>query len=72
MDEVGRREGNLLDLREVVLDVLVEGNLADRAEREIGMWPNLGQVEDVVAELLSLLSRHGLLRNHLAILRWKK
>ena len=72
MDEVGRREGNLLDLREVVLDVLVEGNLADRAEREIGMWPNLGQVEDVVAELLSLLSRHGLLRNHLATLRWKK
>lgn len=74
MDEMRRRERDLLDLREVVLYVLVEGDLADGAKRVVGVRPDLGQVENVVTELLGLLSRHGLLRNRLATprrTRWK-
>lgn len=60
-NEVRRREGGLLDLREVVLDVLVQDQLADGAERELGVRPNFSEIENVVAELLGLLNRHGLL-----------
>ena len=86
-DEVRRRERDLLDLGEVVLDVwergrerrvssrpregyedegrgrgrtLVERKDADLAERELLVAPDLGEVEDVVAELLGLLGRHRL------------
>ena len=52
--EVRGRERGLLDLGEVVLHVLVEDELADRAERELVVRPDLGQVQDVVAELLGL------------------
>ena len=51
----------LLDLGEVVLRVLVKDHLSDGAQRELLVWPDLGQIEDVVAELLGLLSGHGLL-----------
>lgn len=54
-DEVGGGEGGLLDLGKVVLDVLVEGELADGSEGYLALRPDLGQVEDVPSELLSLL-----------------
>jgi hypothetical protein len=61
---VGRVESDLLDLGEVVLHVLVQEELADLAERELLLGPNVGQVEDVDAllfpELLGLLGGHGL------------
>ena len=60
-DDMRRRERGLLDLGEVVLHVLVEDELADGAERELRVRPDLGEIEDVVAELLGLLGGHGLL-----------
>ena len=59
-DEVRGREGDLLNLGEVVLGVLVEGVLAEGAERDVLLGPDLGQVEDVPAELLGLLGRQDL------------
>jgi len=59
-DEVGRREGDLLDLGEVILNVLVEGKLSNRSKRELLLRPGLGQVENVVSELLSLFRSHDL------------
>jgi len=59
-DEVTRAECALLDLRKIVLRILVEDEGADRAERELGVRPNLGEVKDVVAEGLGLLGCHGL------------
>lgn len=53
--EVRGGEGGLLDLGKVVLDVLVEGELADGSEGHLALRPDLGQVEDVPSELLSLL-----------------
>lgn len=41
-DEVGGREGHLLDLGEVVLGVLVQGELAEGAERDVLLGPDLG------------------------------
>lgn len=60
-DQVRGRESDLLDLGKVVLRVLVQNNLANRAKGELPVRPNLGKIEDVVSELLSLLRRHGLL-----------
>lgn len=61
---VSRIESDLLDLGEVVLHVLVQEELADLAERELLLGPDVGQVEDVDAlllpELLGLLGGHGL------------
>lgn len=59
-DEVGGGEGNLLDLGEVVLGVLVQGELAEGAEWDVLLGPDLGQVEDVPAELLGLLGGEDL------------
>lgn len=59
-NEVGRVEGDLLNLSEVVLDVAVENELSEFAKRVVGMRPNLGQVEDVDVGLLGLLGSHGL------------
>lgn len=50
-----------LNLREVVIDVLIEDEFANLLKRELAMGPNLGQVENVVAELLGLLGGHSLL-----------
>ena len=62
--QVRRVEGDLLDLGEVVLYVLVQVELANLAERELVVRPDVGQVEDVDAlvlpELLGLLGGHGL------------
>ena len=60
--KVGWRERGLLDLSEVVVGVLVESDLADGAKRELRVRPDLGQVQDVVPELLGLLGGHGLLQ----------
>jgi len=57
---VRRREGDLLDLGEVVLDVLVERELADWAQWDLSVGPDLGQVEDIPAELLGLLGGEDL------------
>jgi hypothetical protein len=59
-DEMRRRESSLLNLGEVVLRVLVEDELSDRAERELGVWPDLGEIKNVVPEFLSLLWCHSL------------
>jgi len=59
-DEVRRREGGLFDFCEIVLWVLVENELANGAERELFVGPDLGEIEDVPAEVLSLLRCHGL------------
>ena len=54
-DHVAGREGHLLDLGKVVLDVLVERELADAAQGHLALGPDLGQIEHVPAELLGLL-----------------
>lgn len=54
-NQVRRRESNLLNLGEVVLDVSVQGELAEWSQRHVLLGPDLGQIEDVPAELLSLL-----------------
>lgn len=59
-DEMRGRERGLFDLREVVLRVLVQDDLPHRTEGELGVWPDFGEVEDIVAELFGLLGSHGL------------
>ena len=54
------REGDLLDFRKVVLDVPGEGELAKWSQWDLALWPDLGQVENVPAELLGLLRREDL------------
>lgn len=63
----GEGKAHLLDLGEVVLRVLVEDELADGAQGELGVWPDLGEIEDVVAEFLRLLGCHRLLRTSTGI-----
>jgi hypothetical protein len=57
---VRRGKGSLFNLGEIVLGVLVEYELPNRAKRVFSMRPDFGKVEDVVAEILSLLRGHGL------------
>lgn len=59
-DHVGGREGGLLDFGEVVFRVLVESEAAEAAEGNFGLRPDLGEVEDVPAELLGLLGAQDL------------
>ena len=44
---MGRVEGDLLDFGKVILYVFVEEEFADLAQRELLLWPDVGQVEDV-------------------------
>ena len=60
--EVRRREGGLLDLREVVLRVAVEGHLAHMDERVVAVRPHLGEVERVEAVVGGLGVGHHLHR----------
>ena len=53
-DHVRGGEGGLFDLREVVLRVLVQGEAAEAAKGHFVLWPDLGEVEDVPAELFCL------------------
>lgn len=59
-NHVRRREGGLLNLGEVVLGVLVESELAEAAQRDLTLRPDLGQVKDAPAELLGLLRAQNL------------
>jgi hypothetical protein len=51
----------LFDLGEVVERVLVKNEFPDGAEWVVFVRPDLGKIEDVVAELFSLFGGHGLL-----------
>lgn len=59
-NHVGRREGSLLDLGEVVLRVLVQGEAAKATQWNLALRPHLGQVEDIPTELLGLLGAEDL------------
>ena len=64
-------ESDLLNLGEVVLGVLVQLENTDLAERELLVWPDVGQVEDVDALLLpKLFSLLGCHRLELDSPRW--
>jgi hypothetical protein len=54
-DEMRRRESSLFNLGEIIFGVLIEDEFSDRAERELGVWPDLGEIKNVIAEFLSLL-----------------
>jgi len=58
--DVGRREAGLLDLREEVRGVLVQGHDADLVERVVRVRPDLGEVEGVEAVGLRVLVGHDL------------
>lgn len=57
---MGGSESDLLDLGVVVLDILVQCELSDLAERELLLWPDLGQIKDVEAEFLGFFWGHDL------------
>ena len=59
-DNVSRREGNLLHLSEVVLDISVQNQLSDWNERVVFMRPDLGDIEDVPLVGGGILLRHDL------------
>jgi len=56
-------ETHLLDLGKVVFGVLVKNEFPNGPKGELAVWPDFGKIEDVVAEILSLLRSHGLLDN---------
>ena len=58
--EVGRVEGRLLDVGEVVLGVAVEHQPADLVQRVVAVRPDLGHVEGVEVVALRLGGRHDL------------
>ena len=45
----------MLDFCEIVVGVLVKGELAKPAKRHLLLWPDLGEIEDVPAKFLRLL-----------------
>ena len=51
--DVGRREGRLLDLGEIVLRVAVQLQHADLDQRILAVRPHLGEVERVEASVFS-------------------
>lgn len=55
-----RRESNLFDFSKVVFCILVQGESAKRPEWDFFLRPNLGQVEDIPAELFSLFRAEDL------------
>ena len=55
-----QKYNHLLNLGEVILRVLIEDELSNWAERELREWPDLGEVENIVVEFLSLLWHHSL------------
>ena len=59
-DHVRGREGDLFDLGEVVFRVLVEDELAKRAEGHFALRPDFGEVEDIPSEFLGLFGREHL------------
>jgi hypothetical protein len=63
-DQVCGVEGDLLDFGEVVLHILVEEELSNFPQRELGLGPDMRHVEDVdlllLPDLLCLLGSHCL------------
>src|SRR4029077_3942421 len=57
-DDVGGREGRLLDFGKIVLRVAVELHHADLDQRILGLRPDFGKIERVVAVRLRLRPRH--------------
>jgi len=61
---VGWTEGGLLNFGKVILCVLIQDDLTNLSQWELGLWPDVGQVEDIdlllLPKLLGLLRRHGL------------
>ncbi len=53
-EDVGRVEGGLLDLGEVVGGLAIEGEDADVDERELLVRPDLGEIEGIVLEVVDL------------------
>src|SRR5882672_11772096 len=58
--DIGRRECRLSDFGEDVFGILVELEISDLDQREVALWPDLGQVEGVKGESLRLSVRHHL------------
>src|SRR6202022_2629629 len=58
--DVGRRKRRLFDFGEDVFGVPVELEISDLDQREVALWPDLGQVEGVEGESLRLSVRHHL------------
>src|SRR4030088_135658 len=58
--DVGRRKRRLFDFGEDVFRILVELEISDLDQREVALWPDLGQVEGVEGESLRLSVRHHL------------
>ena len=59
-NQMGGREGGLLDFGKVVDRVLVECHLSEFAHWDLTVWPDFGQVKDVPAELLGLFGGQNL------------
>ena len=61
---MGGIESCLFDFSEVISCVLVKLEDTDFAERELLLWPDVGQVEDVdlllLPQIFSFLGRHSL------------
>ncbi len=55
---------HLFDFCKVVIGVFIQYQLADGSERELAVRPDFRQIENVVAELLSLLGGHSLLQRY--------
>lgn len=57
-------ESNLLNFGEVVDGVLIESQFTDLLQRVLGLWPDMGKIEDIdlilLPRLLGLLGSHGL------------
>lgn len=48
------REGDLLNLSKVVLNIFIQCELSERPQWDLALWPDLGQIEDVPSELFGL------------------
>jgi hypothetical protein len=57
---LARRKSNLFNLSKVIFHVLVQGEFSERPKWNFFLRPNLGQVEDVPAELFSLFRTEDL------------
>ena len=58
--QVAWSESRLLDFGVIVLWVSVEGHLSNLVQWVVGVWPDLGDVEDVESVVLSILFWHKL------------
>ena len=54
-------ENYLFNLCKVVLRIFIQNKLSDGTQRELGVWPDLGQVKNIVTEVLGLFRSHCLL-----------